>query len=217
DDADNILPPAGAGRQQHLPAETVGRLEQQHAMAALGADARRLEPRGAAAYHDDAAPGPVGARDDLRQAALAPRRRIVKPMRAILRLAMGGADAGPDALLLARHQLLDDVWIGDMRARHRHHVEKALAYGVACRRDIGDARRVKDRQLDLALELADALQPGRDGRRHSRHIVDGEPDLRVHPSIDGVEEIDKARTLEALRDLDAFLEPHIAGRLSLID
>ena len=47
-----------------------------------------------------------------------------------------------------------------MGAGHRDHVEKALADGVPRGRDVGDARGVEHRQLDLALEGADLRSQG---------------------------------------------------------
>ena len=123
-------------------------------MPALGGDARRLQPGRAAADHDHLAARRRGTLDDLRQDFLAARGRIVQA-RDLLPHAIGGADAGPDAFLLAAHDLVDDMRIGHVRARHRHHVEQAVANGVAGRGDVLDARGVKHRQRHLALEASD--------------------------------------------------------------
>ena len=93
-----------------------------------------------------------------------------------------------------------------MRPGHGDHIQQAFANRVACRRNIDDARRVKDRQADLTLEGADDLQPWRDGGGHARHVVRCQSDQRVHAPVIAIEEIDVTGAFEDFRDGDAVLE-----------
>ena len=70
DDADEVLAPARAGRDQHLPAELAGRLEEHDLVAPLGADPRRFEPGGPAADHDDLPASFPARRHDVRPIVL---------------------------------------------------------------------------------------------------------------------------------------------------
>ena len=131
--ADEVLSPARASRDQHLPAEPVGRLEEHNLMAPLGTDPRRFEPGGPAADHDDL-PRLPGAGHDVADRAFPPGRRVVQAGGSVLRLAVAGADAGADPVLLAAAAILrDDVRVGDVGAGHPDHVEQALARSRAGR------------------------------------------------------------------------------------
>jgi len=66
---------------------------------------------------------PCGNRD------LVSRGGIVRAVWPVLRLAMSGTDARKYAVLLAALDLAHDVRIGDVRPRHRHHVQQSLANG----------------------------------------------------------------------------------------
>ena len=205
DEADEILAPARAGRHQDLAAELARRLEQHNLVAALAGNARRFEPGRPAADDDDLAPRPSGTGDQVRQGFLTPARRVVQAGRPVLGLAVRRAHAGADCALLPRLQLGDDIGIGDVRPRHRDHVEQTLANGVACARRVGDARGVEHRQIDFALERPDRLEPGRNRRRHAGHVVHHQRHLGVHPAIDRVEEVDAAAALEDPGDGHALL------------
>lgn len=137
--------------------------------------------------------------------------------RPVLRLAVRGADAGPDLLLAAGLQLRHDMRIGDVRPCHRHHVEQPLTDRISRRSDVGDAGRVEHRKADLQLELTHAPQPRRDRRGHRRHVVDGERELGVHPPVDRVEEVEHAGALEDARDGDAIGEGQRGRAAALVD
>ena len=216
DDADEVLAPAGTGSDQNLPAKAVGRLEQDDLVAPFGADAGGFEPRRSAADDDDLPRRPVGRRDAVAEGRLASARRVVEAGRAVLRLTMGRPDARADRVLEAGRELRHDMRIGDMGARHRHHIEQPLTNGVAGGRDIGDAGGMEDGQRHRPLELTDPLQPRGDRRGHPRHVVARERGLRIHPPVDGVEEVDPARPLKDLGDRHAFFEGQ-AAVVALVD
>ena len=207
--ADEVLSPARASRDQHLPAEPAGRLEEHNLMAPLGTDPRRFEPGGPAADHDDL-PQLPGAGHDVADRAFPSARWVVQAGGPVLRLAVSCADAGADAALEPGCDLRDDVGIGDMGAGHRDHVEKAVADCVPRGRDVGDAGGVEHRQADFALEGADLREPGRDGRCHAGHVVGRERRFSVHAPVDRVEKIDVAGVLEHPRDRDGV--PRRRGR-----
>ena len=89
--------------------------------------------------------------------------------------AIGGADAGADVLLAALGDLLHDMRIGDMGARHPHHVELALGDGVAGGGDIVDARGMEYRELRRGAHFAGEIE-----MRRGRHATDRN-DLRQRP------------------------------------
>lgn len=120
--------------------------------------------------------------------------------------AIGRADAGPYPVLLAAHDLVDDLGIGHVRAGHRHHVEQAVADRVARGGDIRDARGVKNRQLRMPAEGADPRQERRQRLGHARHVVLGERDDGIHPAEDAVEDVHQSLALEDRRDLQTVLE-----------
>ena len=134
-------------------------------------------------------------------------------MRAVLRLAMCGADTRTDTLFLAGFDLANDMRVGDMGAGHRHHIEQFLSDGVAGRRDVGNAGGVENRQAHRAPEFADTGEPGRDRGGHARHILDCKRALGVHPAVDGIKEVEHSGALEQTGHLDAFLqrEPILAA------
>ena len=98
----------------------------------------------------------------MRHRRFAPGRRIVDAERLIALIdaveAVGGADAGADVGLAPLHDLLDDMRIGDMGARHADHVELALGDGMAGGRDIVDARGVEDRKLRRGAHFAGEIE-----------------------------------------------------------
>src|SRR5262249_48109513 len=100
DDGGEIFAASNAHPRPHLAAETRPGLEQHDGMAALRGDARRLHARRPASYHDDTATRRRRALDLLRQDELASARRVVHAIDFFVH-AIGGADAGPDPLLLA--------------------------------------------------------------------------------------------------------------------
>ncbi len=117
--------------------------------------------------------------------------------------------------------LAHDVRIGDVRARHAHHVELAGGDGVARRRDIGNARRMKGREFGRGADLAGEIE-----MRRRRHALDrdhvGQAGVGVDVSTHDVEEIDQAARLQAARNLQAVLSAQAAfeifvGRVAQAD
>ena len=140
DDAEQVLAPAGARGEQQLPAEPVGGLEQHDVVPALRAHARGLEPGRAAADHDDLA---ARSRGD---ASIACGRVVSRARSRDCAGSAGGIATGNGwrrrrggCVLVAGLDLAHDMRVGDVGARHRHHVEQALADGVAGGGDIGNA------------------------------------------------------------------------------
>ncbi len=119
---DQVAPPRGPHGQQQLPAQAAAGLEQHDLVAPFGGDARRSIPPGPAADHDDAAAWLLRGRDDLGHGLFAAGCRVMDTVGLAVH-AIGRADAGADPFLLAAHQLVDDLRIGHMRPRHRHHVQ----------------------------------------------------------------------------------------------
>ena len=68
---------------------------------------------------------------------------------------VGGADTGSDPVFLAARDLVDNIRIGNVRARHADHVHDPFAYRVARVRHVRHTRRVEDGQADLPPKLAD--------------------------------------------------------------
>ncbi len=131
-------------------------------MAALGGDTRRLQAAGTGADDHHLALGPSVFDDDVRHRRLAAGRRIVDAQRLAALVdaveAIGGADAGADLVLAALHHLRHDVRIGDVGAGHADHVELAGGDGVARGGDVGDTRRVEDRELRRRPHLAGEVE-----------------------------------------------------------
>ena len=149
--------PARARAEQQLAAEPVRRLEQHDVVAALGAT--RAPPRGRPARRRPPRPcGPAGRRVRSR-AAGSFRGRSTGLCRQCGRYCDWQCVAPTQGRIRSSCPasiLRDDMRVGDVRARHRHHVEQALGDGVARGRDVGDAGGVEHRQLHLAPEGADA-------------------------------------------------------------
>ena len=214
-DGDDVLAPARRLRKPELAAELRRGFQERDVVAALGRDASRLEAGRPAADNDHAARG-AGAFDVVRHDGLAAGRGVVDADRPVLAHAMRHADAGADMRFHAGFELTHDVGVGDMRAGHRHHVEKALADGVARGRDVDDARGVEDRQRHLAFECGGHVEPRRDRRRHAGHTVDSEAARGIRAAVNGVEKIDQPARLERPTDLDAVVETEAAGSV-LVD
>jgi hypothetical protein len=207
DDADHLAPGWGAGGEADLAARPVGRLEDGDGMAAGRGDARRLQAGGAGADHRDAQALRRPPGDDVRHRRLAAGGGVVDAERGAAGVdaveAIGGADAGADAVLLAGEDPGDDVRVGDVRAGHADHVELARGDGVAGGGDVGDARGVEHREAGRAADLSGEVEMRRGGRALQRDDV-GERGVGVDVAADDVEEIDLAGRDQAAGDLHAL-------------
>ena len=92
-----------------------------------------------------------------------------------------------------------------MRPRHRRHIQQPFTDRVTGGRKIGDASGVEYGQAHFPFKSANGFQPRRNRRCHPRHIVDGEPQQRVHTPVIAVEEINEPGALKDMRDLDALV------------
>ena len=144
----------------------------------------------------------------MRHRPLAPRRGVVQAQRVAADVdaieAVAGTDAGADPLLLAPHHLRDDVRVRHVGAGHRHHVEETLAHAVLGRREIRDARCVKDREPGLALHVR--RDPHERGTRpgHARNRL-RQPALVPDLPRDHVHEVAQAGVGVVLREREAIL------------
>ena len=208
DDADQLAPPRRARDQQDLPAGLLRRLEHQHRMAALGGDARRLQPGRPGADHHHA---PRAARRCARRRAASSLRARSRrcgctaprcPRRcgrgSSSRRRRGGCRCSCPAAHLAR-----DMRVGDQRAGHADHVELARGDRVPRGRDVVDARGVEHRNVRRRAHLAGEIQMRRGAHAGDRDHV-GQRVVGVDVAADDVEEIDQPGRLEAPRDLDAL-------------
>ncbi len=137
--------------------------QHRHLVAALGRDPRCLQPGRAGADHDDLAAGVRGsARSRAASSLRAPSRRCgcTAPRRlrrcgrgSRSRRRRGGSDARRPA-----SDLPDDMRIGDVGARHAHHVELAGGDRMARGRHIVDARGVEDREPRRRPHLAGEIE-----------------------------------------------------------
>ena len=82
--------------------------------------------------------------------------------------AEGRANAWTDALLLTGFDLPDDVRVGDVGARHAHHVDHALADNAARSSGIDDAAGMEGRQCQFPGKRLDPVEVGRLRCRHAR-------------------------------------------------
>ena len=99
---------------------------------------------------------------------------------------------GTHALLSACCNFLHHVRIRNLGPRHADQINQAFANRMAGCRDIGDAGGVKDWQVNMFFESCSLCQPWPDRRSHARHIVHCQADLRIHPPIHGIKEIEHA-------------------------
>jgi hypothetical protein len=123
----------GLDGQVDLAAHALRCLEQHHVMAALGADARCLEPsRSRARYGHALLPRAFG--DDVGHRGFPARRGILQAQGAAAGIqavdAIGGAHALADVVGASLHKLADDMGIGDVAARHADHVQMAVFNGA---------------------------------------------------------------------------------------
>ena len=219
-DADQLAAPGRLGGEHDLAAELGPGLEQHDLVAARRRDPRGLEPARPAADDDHLAAHAGRRFDDMRQAFLAAGRDILDAQRVLAPAdpvdAIAGADASADLGLAALAQLVDEMRVGDQRARHADHVEVAVGDGMRGGRGVGDARRVEDRQVDGRLDAAGERQIGRRRQPHGR------PDTRHRLGVrrigaDHADEVDQAAGGVASGDLDAVVavEPtleHLVAR-----
>ena len=182
-------------------------LEQHDGMAALGADARRFQPAGAAADdHDALLLGGLG--DDVRHGPLAAGGGVLDAERVAAGIdavdAVAGADALADVVDPAFHQLADKVRVGDVGAGHGDHVDMALRDRAAGGVEVGDALGVEDRDVHLALDGAGEEQEGRHRERHVRQH-DGVGQMVARLPAQHVDEVDQAALRIGAGDGDAVL------------
>ena len=105
--------------------------------------------------------------------------------------AIAHADARADFILASFRDLERDMRVGDMGARHADHVELAAHDRVARRRDILDARGMKDGEPRFAPHLAGEVEMRRRARAHAGDHM-RERLVGVDMAADHVEEIDLA-------------------------
>ena len=208
DDADQLLAARVLRGEPDLAAGLSSRFQHRHRMAALGGDARRLQPGGAGADHHDLPCRPVRLRIDMRDRRLAAGRGIVDAQRLAALIdaveAVGRADARADLVLAALHHLLHDMRIGDVGARHADHVELAGGDGMPGGRDIRDARGMEDRELRRRPHLAGEIEMRRRAHAGDRDDL-GQRRVGLDRAADDVEEIELAGRRQPLRDLDALV------------
>ncbi len=216
DDADHFLAPRAAGEQPDLTAGLRRRLQHGDLVAALGGDARGFQSRRAGA-DDHGAPGrPAGFLDDVRDGLFAAGGGVVNAQRLAALVepveAIGGADARPDAMLLAAHHLVGDMRVGHVGARHAHHIELAGGDGVPRGGHVGNLRRVKHRELRLGPHLAGEIQV-----RRGRHALDGndlgQQRVGLDAAADQIDEIEPAGRGDAPGDLHPLLFRQAVGAI----
>lgn len=104
--------------------------------------------------------------------------------------AMAGADTGADAVFLARFQLLDDIRISHMGTRHADHIDQAGGDGMARRRQLRNASRLEDRQVDDILDRFRQLK-----MRTCRHAHAGndmrQGFIRIDMPLDHIDEVNE--------------------------
>ena len=176
-------------------------------MAALARDARRFEAGGASADDGNLPAGASSAGDDMRCRGLTSRRRIVDAQCVIPLIetvdAVGGADARANFGLAPLGDLADDMGVGNMGARHAHHIELAFGDRMACGRDITDARRMEDRELGQSPDFAGKIEMRRSLHAHYRDHFDKRR-IMLDMAADDVEEVDEAGILQLVADLKTF-------------
>lgn len=195
--------PTGPRRHSHLAADLRVGLEQHHGMPTLGADPRRLQPRGSAADHHD----PLTARaldDNLRDGGFPSGGRIVQAERLHPGRAVLGAHPRPDLLLLAGQQLARDVWVGDLGAGHSDQVGVAGRQGVPGRRQVGDPPGVEHRYVDLLAKRAGDIHVLAERPAEWRDDA-GQFPVGVRAAVDHREEVDQPGPAERRSDVDACL------------
>ena len=197
------MPARGLGGQADLAAGVVRGLVDDDRVAALGRDARGLEPGGAGADDHDAARR-LGLGDRVRLLELAAGRGVVQAERHAALVdaveAVVGADAGADALLLAAQDLRDDVRVGHVGAGHADHVELAAGDGVAGGGDVLDLGGVEGREVGRGADLAGEVEVrGGAHALHRDHV--GQAGVGVDVALHHVEEVDHAAVLQAAGDL----------------
>ena len=207
DDADQLAATRQLGGEPDLSASLRCRLEKDDLVAAFGRHSRRFKPGGTRSDNSNPAPRPGGSRDDMRDRGFASGGRIVDAERLMPFIdaieAVGGADTGPNLAFAALGDLPHDMRIGDMGARHPHHVELALGNGMTRRCHIVDARSMEDRKARGGPYLARKVEMGRG--LHARHRYDiGEGCVVFDVALDDVEEVDETRVLQLVTDGDAI-------------
>jgi hypothetical protein len=183
-------------------------------VAPLRAYPGRFQARRAGAHDHDLALRSVTGGDDLREGALAARGRVVDAQGIAAFVdavdAVARADAGADAVLGARGDLVDDVRIGHVGPRHAHHVELVFADGIARRRDVVDAVRVEHGDgAELGADLAGEIDLRALRRAHVGDDV-RQPLVRLDMALDDVDEIELAGGDQAPTDLQALVERDVA-------
>src|SRR5271154_6752428 len=116
DDSNHLLAPRAPGREPHLPAWLVGRLEDDDVMPAFRSDARSLQTAGTRANNDNLLP-PAGLGDLVRHGGFAASGRVVYAVGGAALVdaiqAVVGPDAGSDVALA----FVDDL-PHNVRVRH---------------------------------------------------------------------------------------------------
>ena len=181
-----------------------------------GRHPRHFQPGRAGADHDDLFRRPAAPADDVRDRRLAPGGGVVDAQRLAALIdaveAIGGADAGADLVLAPLHHLLHDVRIGDVGARHAHHVELAGGDGMARRGDVGDARGMEGREFRGRPHLAGEIEM-RGGAHAGDRDDPGERGVGLDRAADDVEEIHLARLRQKPGDLHALILRQAGGKI----
>ena len=163
--------PVELGRERELPADPRLGLDQGDVVAAFCAHARRLEARGAAAYHDDAFPR-CRTLYDVRHRRLTAGRRVLQAERLPVRIdavdAVVGADAVADLAFPPLDELAHDMRVGDVGACHGYEVDEAVLDGARGRGEVDDAAGVQHRDRHRGLDGGGQREVGRGRKRHAR-------------------------------------------------
>ncbi len=186
-----------------LAADLAGGVEQGHAVAALGGGGGKSQASGAGAHDGDALLGRLN-RLDLQDRLVAGTRVDQAggdlAAEGVVQAGLVAADAGVDLIGPAGGGLVDEVGVGQQRARHRHHVRLTRGQDLLAHFRRVDAVGGDQRQLDLALELFG--DPGEGGTRHAGG--DGR-DAGFVPADAGVDD-GRAGGLDGLGQLDHFFK-----------
>jgi hypothetical protein len=194
DDPDEVVAARCHRREPQLPARAVGGLEHRHVVPPLGEKAGGLQPGDPGADDHHRLPHP-GGWHPMRQAELPPSRRVVDAIRGLGDVRRVDADARtharPDPVLVAAAQLLDQVRVGEHRARHADQVEQALGDGMPGRRNVSDLAGVHDRHVNLLLDHVRERQV-RSGLLPHRRDDPRQPRLGGDVAPDDTDEVDAA-------------------------
>ena len=85
--------------------------------------------------------------------------------------AVGGANAGPDPVLVAAGDLVDEVWVGHLRSGHTDKIQQPVGDRMPGGGDVGDACRMHHRNCKALLDPAGKIQERRRGRAHRRNYL----------------------------------------------